>query len=43
MPLVPTFDMAAADPDDFGLDEELPSLEDPEDNAASEPGPSSRS
>ena len=40
MPLVPTFDMAAADAADFGL-EELPDLEDLE-NGSVDPGPSAR-
>ena len=34
MPLVPTFDMAAADPPDFGLeDDDLLSLDNPEEGA----------
>ena len=38
MPLLPTFDMAAADLLDFGLEEELPELE-PEEGATADPGP----
>ena len=38
MPMVPTFDMAAADPPDFGMEEELPELE-PEEGATADPGP----
>ena len=38
MPVIPTFDMAEADRSDFGLEEEVPSLESIDDDVPDDPG-----